>query len=280
MAVSAGREKRQLVGRLRHRQPFDIGPGKPGEPLAGRHFRIHEGFHAHEFGGAERTREIDQLLEREPGPGDRHAPGLHAAVAIGALLQRQFADEIVDADLERFLHHAVDCHRPRPNWQHLRLVGDVLAGAEFVEIVVVAVDRLVGDRTVELVFFVALGRIEIGARVRQLGEVARCAAPSPRPAAGQRAGAPASRLRRLNARCSGVARRSGISQPRRRMMFIGAHSLESACKSYGRRPSLANHACGRIPVVPAERSEGRDPYSVAHREGTAYGSLHSRGRRL
>ena len=34
-----------------------------------------------------------------------------------------------------------------------------------------AVDLLVGDRPVERVGFVALGRIEIGGRVRQLGEI-------------------------------------------------------------------------------------------------------------
>ena len=45
--------------------------------------------------------------------------------------------------------------------QRLRLLGDALRRIELVEIVVVAVDLLVGDRTVERECLVALGRIEI-----------------------------------------------------------------------------------------------------------------------
>ena len=33
---------------------------------------------------------------------------------------RHLADQIVDADLERLFHHAVDLHRPGPDAQRLR----------------------------------------------------------------------------------------------------------------------------------------------------------------
>ena len=49
--------------------------------------------------------------------------------------------------------------------QRLRLLGDVLGRVEFVEIVVVAVDLLVGDRAIERVLVVVLGRIEIDGRI-------------------------------------------------------------------------------------------------------------------
>src|SRR5712692_6243122 len=84
---------------------------------------------------------------------------LHAAVAIEPLLQRHLADEVVDADVLRLLHHAVDLDRPRPQLERLRRLGDGLGGAELVEIVVVVVGPLVGDGTVEQVFLVALERV-------------------------------------------------------------------------------------------------------------------------
>ena len=138
--------------------------------------------------------------------------------------------------------------------QRLRRRGDDLGRAEFVEIVVVAVDLLVGDRPVERVFLVALGRIEVGGRVRQLVEIGHALGQCG--AAGASASAlapPASRLRRLNARCSGVARRSGISQPRRRMMFM-ARVSDSAAQEVRQRPPhrqvTVAGACRRDPAPP------------------------------
>ena len=49
------------------------------------------------------------------------------------------------------------------------------------------------------------------------------------------------------------------------------YGLPGAAKNTG-GGALANS------VVPAERSEGRDPYSAAYRKSTAYGSPPSRGR--
>src|SRR5579885_29522 len=171
MAVGAGGDEGEIVGRLRHGQALDIGPREPGLALARRDLRVLEGLHAQVFRRAERLGQIDQLLQREAGPGDSHAPGLDAAVAIGALFEPRLAHEVVDADLERLVDQAVDRHRPWPDRQHLRRAGDFLVGAEFIEIVVVRVDQFVGDGAVELVGVVALGRIEVGAGVRQLAEI-------------------------------------------------------------------------------------------------------------
>jgi hypothetical protein len=91
-------------------------------------------------------------------------------MAIEALLQRHLADEFVDPDLLRRLHHAVDFHGPWPQLERLRRLGHGLGRAELVEIVVAGVGLLVGDRPVERVFFIAADRIEIPGRVRQIAD--------------------------------------------------------------------------------------------------------------
>jgi hypothetical protein len=111
--------------------------------------------------------------DREAGPGDRHRPGLNAAVAIEPLFQRHFANEIVEPDLLRLLYHAVDLDRPGAQLERLRRLGDVLAHAEFVEIVVVEIDLLFRDRAVERERLVALDRIEILGRIRQVADALR-----------------------------------------------------------------------------------------------------------
>ena len=123
------------------------------------------------FGRAKRAGEINQLGERETRPGDRHAPCFNATVTVGALFERQLTDQIIDADFHRLFHHAVNLHCPRPDRQRLRGSGDRFRRAEFIEIIVVAVDLLIGDRTIERVFLVALRRIKVGARVRYLANV-------------------------------------------------------------------------------------------------------------
>src|SRR5262249_54594340 len=150
---------------------FDVRPGIPRLALTGRHLRIEERFHSHILRGPERAREFDQLGEGESGPGNRHAPRFDAAAAVSALFKCQLAHQVVDADLYRLFHHAVDLHRPWPDRQRLRGGGDRFRGAELVEIIVVAVDLLVGDRPIESIFLVPLGGIKIGARIRQLGNV-------------------------------------------------------------------------------------------------------------
>src|SRR5215813_13140669 len=90
-----------------------------------------------------------------------------------AALERHLADEIVDADLLRGLHHAVDLDRPRPQLERLRRLADALARAELVEIVVAGIDLLVGDRPIERVFFITAGGIEVLGRVRQVADALR-----------------------------------------------------------------------------------------------------------
>ena len=157
-------------------RPSDIGPRIPGLLLRRRHGRIEESLHLEIFRRGQRLGQLDQLGQREAGPRDRHCPGLDAAVAIEPLLQRHLADEVVEADLLLLFHHAVDLDGPRPQLERLGVAGDLLGGAEFVEIIVVGVDLLVRDGPIEHVLLVALDRIEVGGRI---GQVGRRAAPGP-----------------------------------------------------------------------------------------------------
>src|SRR5215472_3108635 len=92
MSVGTGDEESKFVGRFRHGDALDIGPRVPGLTLARRDLGVPERFHPHIFRRAERACEVDQLGEREAGPGDRHPPCFNAAVTIRALLKRQLAD--------------------------------------------------------------------------------------------------------------------------------------------------------------------------------------------
>ena len=98
-----------------------------------------------------------------------------------------------------------------------------LGRAELEEIVVVDVDLLVGHGPVEHVFLVALDRIEARGRVRQVGNALRHGEAPATATARRRRYRPAS-ARRLRKMCSGVASRSGISQPRRRITCMGRPS--------------------------------------------------------
>lgn len=86
-------------------------------------------------------------------------------MAINACFQRNPANQIVECDGEWLFDKAIHRDLPRPDDEILRVRRDVLARAELVEIVVVAVDLLRRDRLVDLVGFVSLGRIEVGCRV-------------------------------------------------------------------------------------------------------------------
>ena len=94
-------------------------------------------------------------------------------MTIEPLLDRELAHEIVDADLERLLDHAIDLYGPGADLQRLGLLGDTLRRIKLVEIIVVAVDLLVGDRTVERERLVALARIEIDGRIGLVGKALR-----------------------------------------------------------------------------------------------------------
>src|SRR5215469_15277969 len=94
-------------------------------------------------------------------------------MAIEALLERDLLEEIVDTELLLLFDHAVDLDRPGPKLQRLRGAGNVLGRTELVEIVVVGVDFLVGDGSIEDVFFVAFSRIKILAWIGQIGNALR-----------------------------------------------------------------------------------------------------------
>src|SRR6478672_1603469 len=106
LAVRAGDEEGELVVRLLDCQAFGVRPRIPDLAEARRDVVL-EGLHLDVLCRAEWLREFDELREREAAPGDRHRPGLDAAMTIEPLLERHLADEIVDRDLERLLHHAV-----------------------------------------------------------------------------------------------------------------------------------------------------------------------------
>ena len=83
-------------------------------------------------------------------------------MAVEAFLQGHLGQEVVDADGDRLLNHAVEGHRPGPDRQGLGRIGDVLARAELVVVVVAGDEILGGQRTVELVGVVAFEGIELG----------------------------------------------------------------------------------------------------------------------
>ena len=86
--------------------------------------------------------------------------------------------------------------------------------------------------------------------------------PGASPVAAAPAAAP-SNARRLKNRCSGVARLSGISQPRRRMTFIGLIPPEWLRKEYGHAGSQASHGCGSLHM--SSSCEARDPSTRSRR---------------
>src|SRR5215211_811872 len=180
LAVDAADEEAQLVCGLLHRQTLDIGPRIPDLPLAWRHRLVEEGLHAQVARRGERLRDIEEGRHLEAGPGHRHRPGLDAAMAVEPLLDRHLADEVVDADVERLLDHAVDLHGPGPGLQRPGRGGDALRGAELVEVVVVAGELLRRDRPIERVGLVPFRRIEVERRIGALGE--RRAPPKREPA--------------------------------------------------------------------------------------------------
>ena len=132
-------------------------------------FLSRKALEAHVFGGRQRLRLLDQRLQRKAGPGDRHRPGLDAAMAIEPLLEADRLDE----------HRRCRSSAPSPPGRRASpsraaifsaLGVEMLVGAEFVEIIVVEIDLFRRHLAVELVGVVALGGIERGAGVGVLGE--------------------------------------------------------------------------------------------------------------
>ena len=87
---------------------------------------------------------------------------LDAAVAVEAFLQRHLRQQVVDGDGHRLLDQPVELDRPGPDLQRLRLLPDLLEGAELVVVVVGGGEVLRRERPVEGVGRVLLHRIEVG----------------------------------------------------------------------------------------------------------------------
>ena len=112
LAVGAGRDEGELVGRLLDRQRLQIGPRIPGLALRRGDGGVVEAVHRHVFRADRRSRHCDQRGQRKTAPRHRDRPGLDAAVAVEPLFERHLADQRIGVDGERFLDHAVDGHRP------------------------------------------------------------------------------------------------------------------------------------------------------------------------
>ena len=86
-------------------------------------------------------------------------------MAVEPLFERHLLQQLVDIDGERFLDQPVDLDRPRTDLQRLGVGRDRFLRAELVKVVVGRGQFFVGQRPVERVARVALGRVEGGRRV-------------------------------------------------------------------------------------------------------------------
>ena len=80
---------------------------------------------------------LDELGERVADPGNDHAPGLDAAMAIDAVFERAQLEQRFDVEGLGLLHLAVHAHGPGPRGQAAGVLGGlILVHAELVEVVV------------------------------------------------------------------------------------------------------------------------------------------------
>ena len=95
-----------------------------------------QGFEGQIAGAAEDLDLIEQAGEGKANPRDHHRPGLDAAQAVDALLQRP-AEQAVDIEGDRLFNQAVDGQGPGAGAQPLGISGRViLGGTELIEVVV------------------------------------------------------------------------------------------------------------------------------------------------
>ncbi len=136
-AVETDGEDRQRVHRLVEAQALDVRPVENGRTLA-RHLRRVEERRESDVARARGRLDVPQeRREREPEPGDDHRPGLDAAHAIDAFLQRVSAEQVVGVELAGPLDLAADRDRPGAGAESRGLArGIVLARSELIEVVV------------------------------------------------------------------------------------------------------------------------------------------------
>ncbi len=128
---------RQRVHGFVEAQPLDVRPVENADPLPG-HLRGIEQRGESDVARLRRRLDTpDQVCEREAVPGDDHGPRLDAAHPIDALLEREPAEQVVDADRLGPVHLALDRDGPGPRPQRSGQARWILLGrAELVEVVV------------------------------------------------------------------------------------------------------------------------------------------------
>src|SRR5438309_6114858 len=137
LPVESDGEDRERVHRLVDAKAFDVGPAEDATLLPGHLLRVEERREGDVPGTRRRLDPAEEIAEREAEPRNDHRPGLDAAHAVDALLEREPAEQLVHVDDLRFLYLTVDAHRPGAGPQRagqLRRVA--LVGAELVEVVV------------------------------------------------------------------------------------------------------------------------------------------------
>ena len=149
LAVNAGHQEGQLIGRFGQCQPFRIGPRIPGLLLPGCHARLQEGLHLEIARRRSGLGHRHQRRQREAGPRHGHRPRFHAAVPVDSLLKRHPGNQLIHVDGERAFHVALDLDPPRPRLQRLCRARDALVRAELVEIVVGGRHVFIRQRTVD-----------------------------------------------------------------------------------------------------------------------------------
>ena len=170
-------------------------------------------------------------------------------MAIEPLLELHLADELVDADLLRRLHHAVDFDRPWPQLERLRCPGDALGRTELVEIVVVGIDLLVGNRAVERVLLIATRRIEVLGRIRQIADPLRERHLGRERQRGRAAGGEQGAT--IEEKVLGGGEAFGNLPPAAANdMHDSSSQMKGALFDYARRSSRTSHTCGRASDAP------------------------------
>src|SRR5262245_30344034 len=169
LAVQPGGDESEVVHGLVDRQPLGIGPGIGEVALLVHHRGLADRLHHDVLRGTGGLAQLDQRAQRKAAPRHDHRPGFDAALTMDALFERHLGQQVVDADLERFVDQAAHLDRPGPDLELLGVAPDALVEAEFVIVVVGGGLSLGGDRRRRPVAVVARGRIELGPRVLVLG---------------------------------------------------------------------------------------------------------------
>ena len=159
--------------RLVQAQPFHVRPLEHVGALHRHASAIVQREKLDELRLAGRLHALDDVPERDADPGDHHRPGLDAAHAVDALLERVWLDEVLERVLRRLGDHALDLDRPASCLEVLRVLRRfILAGAEFVEVVIggdVLVQIGLFGRT-ELALFHRAGEFRARLRERVAGK--------------------------------------------------------------------------------------------------------------